>query len=57
MRARAGTSAEKEIAMTETVGAIDAWATLVLPGTIDRWPPEFISILDVTARCRFSSAA
>jgi predicted TIM-barrel fold metal-dependent hydrolase len=30
--------------MTETVGAIDAWATLVLPGTIDRWPPEFISI-------------
>ncbi|MCP4038839.1 MAG: amidohydrolase [bacterium] len=34
--------------MTETdprsVGAIDAWATLVQPGTIDRWPPEFISI-------------
>ena len=30
--------------MTETVGAIDAWATLVPPGTIDRWPPEFISI-------------
>ena len=26
------------------VGAIDAWATLVQPGTIDRWPPEFISI-------------
>jgi predicted TIM-barrel fold metal-dependent hydrolase len=34
----------EEIAMSETVGAIDAWATLVLPGTIDRWPPEFISI-------------
>lgn len=30
--------------MTETAGAIDAWATLVQPGTIDRWPPEFISI-------------
>ena len=30
--------------MLETVGAIDAWATLVQPGTIDRWPPEFISI-------------
>jgi len=30
--------------MSENVGAIDAWATLVLPGTIDRWPPEFISI-------------
>lgn len=30
--------------MTENVGAIDAWATLVRPGTIDRWPAEFISI-------------
>jgi hypothetical protein len=30
--------------MSETVGAIDAWATLVRPGTIDRWPAEFISI-------------
>ena len=30
--------------MSQNVGAIDAWATLVLPGTIDRWPPEFISI-------------
>jgi len=30
--------------MSQQVGAIDAWATLVLPGTIDRWPPEFISI-------------
>lgn len=30
--------------MSETVGAIDAWATLVPPGTLDRWPPEFLSI-------------
>ena len=30
--------------MSRDVGAIDAWATLVPPGTIDRWPPEFISI-------------
>lgn len=30
--------------MSKNVAAIDAWATLVLPGTIDRWPPEFISI-------------
>ncbi len=30
--------------MTDNVGAIDAWATLVLPGTIDRWPAEFIHI-------------
>ena len=30
--------------MTQTVGAIDAWATLVQPGTIDRWPAEFIHI-------------
>ena len=32
--------------MSETVGAIDAWATLVQPGTLDRWPPEFISIFE-----------
>jgi predicted TIM-barrel fold metal-dependent hydrolase len=32
--------------MSETVGAVDAWATLVQPGTIDRWPPEFISIFE-----------
>ncbi|MCP5068492.1 MAG: hypothetical protein GY946_18170, partial [bacterium] len=30
--------------MSQQVGAIDAWATLVMPGTIDRWPREFISI-------------
>jgi hypothetical protein len=32
--------------MTETVGAIDAWATLVRPGTLDRWPAEFIHIFE-----------
>jgi predicted TIM-barrel fold metal-dependent hydrolase len=30
--------------MGETVGAIDAWGTLVLPGTFERWPEEFLHI-------------
>lgn len=30
--------------MSETIGAIDAWATLVRPGTLDRWSAEFIHI-------------
>lgn len=30
--------------MSEQVGAIDAWGTLTLPGTFDRWPAEFKSI-------------
>ncbi len=30
--------------MSQQVGAIDAWATLVRPGTLDRWPAEVIHI-------------
>jgi len=32
---------EKNNDMAEKAGAIDAWATLMLPGRFDRWPEEF----------------
>lgn len=32
--------------MTERVGAVDAWMTIVPPGTADRWPEQFWHIFD-----------